>query len=418
MQISRFSATAAVACRRRRAQKSVFSFGWILNFAFAFGPAAAAADSFDIRFADKPEHVILYIIDGLSYKTWDRLDLPVLKKLINGGVLVEKNYLPPSEHPTQGSYAELHSCSIPNPVLMSGTLFLTKETEYFPQNLFPRNPTAFVSNGLTYRSLNRFYHFSYQKSGPDEEGVEAALEIMRRGRPVFLRVHLKEVGEASFQILNITDDVPWRRNIWASGSPYLKMLKRADELLGSFLNGLEEQGLLQKTALLVMGDHGEADTGYHPPESMDASITSLILWGAGLKKGVKIPYAEHMDVVPTMSALLGIPPPKTCQGRVIAEALSIFARKVPPRTMTLKKLLEQFEEFRLKAAEASFRLVKLESAEISRLYREFGNLKSGFYGIQRFVEWSRFKTAEELWKNNDEALSRLNGFLEELRHSR
>jgi hypothetical protein len=57
----------------------------------------------------------------------------------------------------------------------------------------------------------------------------------------------------------------------------------------------------------------------------------------------------------------------------------------------------------------------LKSPEISRLYREFGNLKSGFYGIKRFVEWVRFKTAEELWDNNDKALGQLKLFLEELR---
>jgi len=416
MPMSRLFPRLAAADRKRLSRKLTLglALGGILGFMAAPG-FAAAAGPFDVRFAEKPEHVILYIIDGLSYKTWDRLDLPVLKKMISGGVLVEKNYLPPSEHPTQGSYAELHSCSIPNPVMMSGTLFLTKETEYFPQNLFPRSLSAFVANGLTYRSLDRFYHFSYQKSGPDPEGVEAALEIMKRSRPVFMRVHLKEVGEASFQILSITENVPWRRNIWAEGSPYVKRLKRADELLGRFLSELEKNGLLPKTALLVMGDHGEADTGYHPPECLDASITSIILWGAGIKRGLTIPYAEHMDVVPTLCALLNIEPPKTCQGRVIGEALASYKKALPPRQMTLKKLLEQFDEFRAKEAEAAFRLAKLTSTEISRLYREFGNLRSSFYGIKRFVEWPRFKTAEELAENNTKALGQLKLFLEELR---
>jgi len=55
--------------------------------------------------AKKTEHVVLFIIDGLSYKTWEKVDLPVLDSLIETGVLVEKNDLPPSEHPTEGPYA-------------------------------------------------------------------------------------------------------------------------------------------------------------------------------------------------------------------------------------------------------------------------------------------------------------------------
>jgi len=380
------------------------------------GPVASAAtDPFSVPFAPKPDHVILYIIDGLSYKTWERVNLPVLKKMIDNGVLVEQNYLPPSEHPVQGPYAELHSCSIPNPVMMAGTVFLTRQTEYLPQKLFPQRTTAFVANTENYSSLNQYYHYSYQKLGPDPEGIEVALEFMKRARPAFMRLHLQEVGEASFQILNIKDDVPWRRNIWADGSPYLQMLRQADDLLGSFVQGLNEQGVLAKTALLIMGDHGEADTGYHPPEITDAAITSIILWGAGIKRGVKIPYSEHIDVVPTVCSLLGVDPPRTSQGRLIGEALRSFEGSLPPRRMLFKKMLEQFETWRVQTAEASWALVRSKSPEISRLYREFGNIKMDFYGIEKFTEWVRFKSIEELLDHNEKILNRMRDFLVDIR---
>lgn len=379
------------------------------------GPVRAASDIFNIPFAAKPDHVILYIIDGLSYKTWARTDLPNLKKLIENGALVEKSYLPPSEHPVQGPYAEIHSCSIPNPVMMAGTLFLTKETEYFPQGIFPKRTTAFVANTENYSSLNRFYHYSYQKLGSDPEGIDMALTFMKLGRPAFMRLHLQEVGEASYQILFVRDNVPWRRDIWAKGSPYLAMLKQADDLLGRFLRGLEEQGILAKTTLLIMGDHGEADTGYHPPESRDAAVTSIVLWGAGIKKAVKIPYAEHIDVVPTICALLGTEPPKTSQGRVIGEALSYFSGKIPPRKMLFKSMLDQFEQYRTKEAEASFRLSQYAGPEISRLYRDFGNIKMNFYGIEKFIEWPKLKRLEDLLENNAKTLDQMTRFLEEIR---
>ena len=74
------------------------------------------ADPFSTAFSDSTAHVILLIIDGLSYKVWDKMDLPNLRKLSDRRVIVEKNYLPPAAHPTAGAYAELHSGSIPNPI--------------------------------------------------------------------------------------------------------------------------------------------------------------------------------------------------------------------------------------------------------------------------------------------------------------
>lgn len=393
--------------------KSIF-FVFILGFIFINSTRISVADPFKVKFSEKPDHVILYIIDGLSYKAWNRIKLPVLMKMIENGALVERNYLPPSAHPTQGAYADLHTCSIPNPVLMAGTLFITKETQYLPQCFFPQKTTAFVANTEIYSSLNKFYHYSYQKLGPDPEGVEKALAFMRMGKPVFMRVHLQEVGEASFQIMKIKEDVPWRGNIWAKGSPYVEMLKKADALLKNFLDGLEMLSVLSKTAILVIGDHGEADSGSHPPQITDASITSIILWGAGIKKGEKIPYSEHIDVAPTICSLLQTEPPETCQGRVIAEALSGFKGMTPPRKQNLKELIEQSEEYLKSEAEASLALGSSAISERARLYRDLNRIKQDFYDIHKFSEWPRFKTIENLLDNNNRVLDRLQILLDEI----
>ncbi len=394
--------------------KKYFFFAFLLCIFSLNLVRTAAADPFKVEFSEKPDHAILYIIDGLSYKTWNQVDLPVLKKMIKTGALVEKNYLPPSAHPTEGPYADLHTCSIPNPIMMAGTLFITKETQYLPQCFFPQKVTAFVANTEIYSSLNKFYHYSYQKLGPDPEGVEKALAFMKMAKPVFMRVHLQEVGEASFQIMMIKEDVPWRGNIWAKGSPYVGMLKKADNLIGHFLDGLENLGMLSKTVILVIGDHGEADSGSHPHQITDASITSIVLWGAGVKKGVKIPYSEHIDVVPTICALMETEPPGTCQGRVMADALSRFKGEILPRKQNLKDMLEQFEEYRNKEAQASLALASTVSGQLARFYRDFNRIKKDFYDIDKFSEWPRFKTVEELLINNREVLDRLDRLLEEI----
>ena len=118
-------------------------------------PVEGAADQFAVSFSDSVEHAVLLIIDGLSYKVWDRMNMPVLGKMVNGGVLVERNYLPPAAHPHEGVYAEIHSGSIPNPIMMAGTIFITKETGYLQESFFPSKITAFVANSLAYNTLSR-----------------------------------------------------------------------------------------------------------------------------------------------------------------------------------------------------------------------------------------------------------------------
>jgi len=380
-----------------------------------FSLQATAGDPFEVTFSSKPKHAVLYIIDGLSYKAWEHVSLPVLEKMMAQGAFVEKNYLPTSAHPTEGAYAELHTCSIPNPILMAGTVFITKDTEYLPQVFFPEETTAFVANTEIYSSLNRFYHFSYQKLGPDSDGVAKASEFMRLARPVFMRVHLQEVGEASFQIMSLDEDVPWRRNIWAEGSPYVEKLRDADRLLKAFLQSLEDLGILKDTVILVTSDHGEADSGYHPPQIADASITSMVLWGAGVKKNVRIPYAEHVDVVPTLCALMEKPPPETCRGRVIVEALKDYDGVIPHREMFIKDMLEQFGKFRRMKAEADHILENLAESPPGLFFRDLNNIQQNFYGVHKFARWPEFDTLKDLLAHNDAVLKRLRLLLSEIR---
>jgi hypothetical protein len=54
------------------------------------------------NYARLPEHAVLFVIDGLSYKVWDRLLIPTLRGLARDGALIEKDYLPPPADPRRG----------------------------------------------------------------------------------------------------------------------------------------------------------------------------------------------------------------------------------------------------------------------------------------------------------------------------
>ena len=375
--------------------------------------APASPSPFETRFAEKPGHAVLVVVDGLSYKVWEKMDLPVMKRMIAGGALVEKNYLPPAAHPHTGAYAEIHSCSIPNPIMMAGTVFITRATRYL-QESFSGKPTAFVANTTSYITLNAGYTYAYQKGGSDDDSIRMALQFMGEGKPAFMRVHLQDTGGAGGQSMFQGAQADWRWNIWVPDSPYRKAVLHADSLLGVFVEGLERQGVLDRTVIIVMGDHGQSDGGWHPLELIDPSITSIVLWGAGVKKSIRIPYSEQIDVVPTVCALMGVAPPKTCQGRVIAEALSGYREEAPPRKTLIKDMIEQFEQYRKKSVEAASMIERMNSPRRGELFSGLNGIRQSFYDIHRFVEWPRFETVDELLENNRNTMKQLDDLLAEI----
>ncbi len=372
------------------------------------------ADPFAVTYGDKPEHVMLVIIDGFSYKALDSFKPPVLSRMAAGGTYVERNYLPPAAHPRAGAYAELHTCSIPNPIMMSGTVFITPQTEYL-QQCFAKKTTSFAVNAIDYKSLNVGFTYSYLKDGLDTDTARMALTFMEMGRPTFMKVHFQWAGEAGAQILFARGTESWKWNLWDADSPYKHAVLRADSLLGVVLDGLEKQKMLEKTAIVVMGDHGENDFGWHTLEYLDCSITSIVLYGAGVKKGVRIPYSEQIDVAPTICALMNVDPPKTCQGRPIVEALAGFRGVAPPRRTLMKEMDEAFIEYRKKMTEAAMRVENMQpGGRQALLFNSLNNIRQSYYDIGRFVEWPRFATMDELVANNKTAMARLDAVLAEI----
>jgi hypothetical protein len=371
------------------------------------------ADPFTVTYTDKPEHAMLVIIDGFSYKAFDRFKLPVLSRMAASGTFVERNYLPPAAHPRTGAYAALHTCSIPNPIMMAGTVFITPQTGYL-QQCFTKKTTSFAVNAVDYETLNVGFTYSYLKDGPDTETARMALTFMEMGRPAFMKVHFQWAGEAGAQVLFARGAEPWKWNLWAPDSPYKFAVQRADSLLGVLLDGLEKQNMLEKTAIIVMGDHGENDFGWHTLEYLDCSITSIVLFGAGVKKGVRIPYSEQIDVVPTICSLMNVDPPKTCQGRPIVEALSRYRGEAPPRKTLMKEMDEAFIEYRKKMAEATLRIENMQpGGRQALLFNALNNIRQSYYDISRFVEWPQFGTMDELVANNKTVMARLDAILAE-----
>jgi arylsulfatase A-like enzyme/cytochrome c-type biogenesis protein CcmH/NrfG len=118
--------------------------------------------------------------------------------------------------------------------------------------------------------------------------------------------------------------------------PYGAEVAYLDEVLGEFLSRLSTSGRLDRTVVAVLGDHGESlgDHGErtHGTFAYDSTLrVPWILWGRGIRPRVFEETVRHVDVMPTLLDLLGVPPPDEIAGRSLRPYLSGKQRyEAPP----------------------------------------------------------------------------------------
>lgn len=115
------------------------------------------------------------------------------------------------------------------------------------------------------------------------------------------------------------DQRPFPHSSWSDR--YRNSLFYADLNIGRVIAFLREQQLLDRTLVIVVGDHGETVSTY--PVGHGVAVTSeeiqtpLIvanprLFPAAQQSSI---YSSHLDVAPTILGILGIPPPDAWLGR-------------------------------------------------------------------------------------------------------
>ena len=345
----------------------------------------------------RPEHAIIFIIDGLSYKAVERLEMKNLRSLARTGTYYERSYNILPADPRSGEWTLYNSSSIPNPVILAGTVLLRIDQQYVQQSFFPDRITAHAANDIAYRRLNVGFNLSFLNGSDehpvhDDQTIYWAIEFLRQARPAFMKIHLQDTGNSGFTSYEERDpSVPWYRNIWAEGSPYRKAALQADEYLGQFLAELSALGIRDKTLLFVTADHGQADTGWHPFDAEDAWAMPLVVVGPGVRAGQRLAYAEQTGIVPTLCYLMGVKPPRNTDGRILAEALLNPPQNVPPSRQTMKEL-----DTVLRDGDALLRHLRQEAEKAPALKTRLAEAERDFWGLDRILHWYEFGTVDKL----------------------
>ena len=137
----------------------------------------------------------------------------------------------------------------------------------------------------------------------------------------FFAAYLTEAPHHPY--VNPTTEKPFADDTWLGR--YKNSLHYADAAVGQLLAYLKSEALLEKTLIVVVGDHGETVSSYPVGHGLNVSAeemrTPFILHCPAL---FPIPqtsrmYTTHLDIAPTIVALLGLtPPPPQWLGRNLA----------------------------------------------------------------------------------------------------
>lgn len=175
-----------------------------------------------------------------------------------------------------------------------------------------------------------------QRPGPETAARAAAWLAENARQPFFAWVHLFDPHTP------YSPPSPFRER--HPGDPYSGEVALTDYLVGELLAALERSGAADRTAVVVLADHGEG-LGTHGEDEHglllyeEALAIPFFLVAPGkIAPGTVIDEpASVVDVVPTALALLGEPPPRETDGR---DLLASGARRA-----LYAETLYPFEEF-------------------------------------------------------------------------
>jgi choline-sulfatase len=151
---------------------------------------------------------------------------------------------------------------------------------------------------------------------PGSEVVDKALEWLgaERERPFFAWVHLYD-PHAPYEAPE-----PYRSRFPPTAiGAYDAEIATSDALVGRLLDALRDDGRLDQTLVVVVGDHGEM-LGEHGEQThgffiYDAAVhIPLIMAGPGVPVREVKEQVRIIDVMPTVLALVGVETPKGVQG--------------------------------------------------------------------------------------------------------
>lgn len=173
----------------------------------------------------------------------------------------------------------------------------------------------------------------------DESHVEIAKRLLSRRSPDLFALYIQGTDIVCHYFMKYRFPKEWESqydpvpptDIHRYGRVIDRYFQLQDRRLGELLQLAD-----RNTAVLVVSDHGfllgkrirnnveyPTISGIHGPNLAPDGV--IVLYGAGVREGVKLQEAHVYDVAPTVLTLLGLPVARDMDGKVLTEALVDFA---------------------------------------------------------------------------------------------
>lgn len=359
------------------------------------------------------ERVILLYVDGFHPDAFIHYELPHLQMLKTNGTSAEKGIMTLPVHPTIWPYGANHTTSLPNITTLAGTMFIDEKQHFFHHDLPGHYVKLHAGGSNAYRSMNEGFDYALADAVTDSSLIQFVIDAFEKeGDIQFCRIHLQQSGLAGrIESGKQQADLPWAQNIFAEGSPYGKAVINADKEIGKFFDYLKEHGKWDSTLIVFMGD-GQAIEGWHLYMFEEAWLTPVIFYGPNIKKGHTIPYAENIDVIPTIAWLWNVKMQNRNggTGRILKEVKvgeSDTAGSPHPRwTEKINRQLKEYTQLKGKADILSAKDPRMNLFLMELMHKGLSGHQ--FYHYDRILEWKEAGSLQQMYESNQWVIDKLN----------
>jgi len=192
-------------------------------------------------------------------------------------------------------------------------------------------PTKFVKNSglseihsyenLKFKIKEEFHSLGHYIARDEIQTVDFFIRRLSQAREPFMGIYISFA--AHFPYFDYGEDYRIRKDDGRLISRYYNNLNLLDHMIKRIYKHLKEQGLLDRTILVIMGDHGQAFGQHHPNNFMHYRYsynenleTPAILYQPALFNPKTFGFpTSHVDILPTLLDAMRIPyPPAVFDG--------------------------------------------------------------------------------------------------------
>lgn len=271
----------------------------------------------------RSKHVILIGLDGFSSYGFQKASTPRMNEMAqNGALSVNARCILTSS--SSQNWMTMLSGAIPNQHGVTSNDWEPKKHRIEPilKNNAGFFPSIFdlIKNQKPEDKVYMFYEWGglarmFDLTIPDKvERIKNGVQLLNKGIDSFFA----DKPEFLFVAVDETDHVGHVSG--HESQEYFDCITKYDSIIGSLVDRLKAQNMLDETVLIVTADHGGIHGG-HGGDTPNEMEIPILLYGGKVTKGKLIEHSNIIaDIAPTVAGLLGIAMPDECVGKFIHAA--------------------------------------------------------------------------------------------------